>query len=552
MSKKNIAIVLFILFLILNTIKIAFFDSLLIFQSTTLSLSLFNSGIIVKFLAVSLVFILISRLNRPFLFIFAYCFQLLYMFANLSYHIASEGYLHITQYFGLFSETMELVKHSAVPANNSSGFLFIDTLLFIAVVFLYKDINFINKKFVFKKALVVFTCTLVFFAYKWQSVEAKERPAAILNDRYSCDNNVVHKYGLLAFNIVDILNLKDANNRIKRINYGREINGIASDSAKPCIVMIQVESMDSYIVKTKHHNEWVTPFLHSLTKKCIYYPYVLSFHKAGSTSDCEFSVINGIEPFDDYPAMKLRDYNYPNSLVKPLKAAGYEAVAFHGNRGTYFNRNIALKKMGFNMFYDMQAMNLPEQGWGASDGDVFDFTMDKLKSLQKPFFCYIITMSSHEPFTLVNSYYTNNRYNDIKDNATANYFRAFSYVDGQLERFVNHVKKEYKNSYIFIYGDHTPPIENGDGYKRASFTANNELYEFVPLFLLTPMGTIYEEKSSAAMFTDFAATVLPSSQIDFKIHSPGRDLTAFPHDSNRLSYLDEKFSRNELFKLIRQ
>ncbi len=64
----------------------------------------------------------------------------------------------------------------------------------------------------------------------------------------------------------------------------------------------------------------------------VYFPYLLSYHFAGGTSDCEVAVLNSIEPLTSEPTMKLYDYGYPNSLVKRLETAGYHTLAFHGNR----------------------------------------------------------------------------------------------------------------------------------------------------------------------------------------------------------------------------
>jgi Phosphoglycerol transferase and related proteins, alkaline phosphatase superfamily len=285
----------------------------------------------------------------------------------------------------------------------------------------------------------------------------------------------------------------------------------------------------------------------------VYYPYTLSYHKAGSTSDCEFSTINGVEPFDDYPSIKIRNYDYPNSLLKPLTSAGYSAVAFHGNKGTYFNRNIAFKKMGFSAFYDLAAMGLTERVWGASDGDVFNYVKGALAAQngKAPFFYYIITMSSHEPFNFVKSYYRTAHYDAIIDESSRNYYTAMSYVDGQIKDFVEYVRTTQKNTYIIIYGDHTPIIKKSF-YKRASFMSNAKLFEFVPLYILTPGKTIYHENKRIASFLDIAPTLLTASKIAFSIKSNGDDLLAALHGQDKIMYSGTLYSRADLFSRIQR
>jgi phosphoglycerol transferase MdoB-like AlkP superfamily enzyme len=103
-------------------------------------------------------------------------------------------------------------------------------------------------------------------------------------------------------------------------------------------------------------------------------------------------------------------------------------MAFHGNIGSYYDRNIAYPKMGYEKFYDIKGMGLKEEGWGAPDSDVFNYAENKMKSLKQPFFTYAITMSSHGPFTNVNNYYNNSNYNDVKDQVSRDYMNSMSYV----------------------------------------------------------------------------------------------------------------------------
>ena len=248
--------------------------------------------------------------------------------------------------------------------------------------------------------------------------------------------------------------------------------------------------------------------------------------------------------------MKLRNYENPNSLLRPLSAAGYESAAFHGNLGSYFNRTIALKKMGFGSFYDITAMGLTEKGWGASDGDVFDFVGKMIRKRSTPFFYYIITMSSHEPFTSVNSYYRNDGFDDMHDKTLSDYFRSMAYVDRELEKFIGQVKAIQPNTYFFMYGDHTPPLEPSAAYGKAAFTENGAPLEFVPLFIVTPGGIVYNEQSHVAMFFDFAPTILSASNIPFTIRSPGKNLLAFTDEPSAIPYEEATYRRRELFQRI--
>jgi phosphoglycerol transferase MdoB-like AlkP superfamily enzyme len=383
----------------------------------------------------------------------------------------------------------------------------------------------------------------------------------MMNDRYSSDVSVVKKYGLLTYNLVDLLNYRDARSQAQEFVYGPTFAAIADTSsgdtvsindslpAFPDILIIQVESLDAYIVNYLHRKQFVTPYLSELSKKCMFFPYTLSYHAGGSTSDCEFSTLNSVEPLSNFPSIKLRNYNYANSLLTRLDRHGYSTIAFHGNRGTYFNRNFAFKKMGFQKFYDMFAMNIKEKGWGVPDDTVFAFVRSCLPSQKRPFFYHVITMSSHEPFTLIKPYFQAKRFNDIRDGAKRNYFNSMAYIDRELQRFVSSVKKTYPKTVIFIYGDHTPTLPKC-AYKKAVIRLNDQSLEFVPLFIILPEKRVYHEKRYAASFLDIAPTVLAAAGIKDSIRTNGLNLLSTPLRNKEIPFRGHLYSRKFLYKKI--
>jgi phosphoglycerol transferase MdoB-like AlkP superfamily enzyme len=282
----------------------------------------------------------------------------------------------------------------------------------------------------------------------------------------------------------------------------------------------------------------------------MYFPFTLSYHLAGATSDCEFSVINSVEPFDNYPSIKIRNYSYPNSVLKRLSACGYATEAFHGNRGTYFNRTVAFKKMGFDKFYDMAGMGVPEAGWGATDESVFDFVTAHLAARKKPVFYYIITMCTHEPFIFVKQYYTDNKFNDIKDGARRNYLNSMSYLDKKLKKFITSLRAASPGAVIIMYGDHTPTLPKCD-YSKAAVRKENRLFEYVPLFILLPEKKVYTEHTLAASFLDIAPTILAAGRCNGQILSHGQNLlSAPPLQEKGIPFRKAVYSRRTLFSQI--
>lgn len=308
--------------------------------------------------------------------------------------------------------------------------------------------------------------------------------------------------------------------------------------------------MESSIVRQLHDGNPVMPYLHSLTKQSVYYPYMLAYHFGGGTSDCEFSAINSVEPLVGYPAIKLSSYKAPNSFVKQLAGSSYKAYAFHGNIGRYYNRDIAFRTYGFEEFYDIDKMKLKEVGWGAPDDKVYEFALNKAKESEGPVLSYVITMSSHGPFTNVSNYYNSKMFNNIDDKKLRNYYNSMAYVDKCIEDYVRAIREHFDNAYIFIFGDHTPQILN-ESFTESFIYIDDKRYEFVPLFILTPDNKVYREEQIVASLLDMSPTILNLSGVKYNILSDGIDLlnpgTAAP---GKIPYRGLNWDREELFGRI--
>jgi lipoteichoic acid synthase len=497
-----------------------------------------------------LFFLPAMRLKKPFVLTAIYVLQALFLVVNLTYYFFFESYLHLNQYFELWAETLELMKHRAVPFEPGLLVMFVDLPFFLYIVVAYRRILAFNRTAVFRYSTFVPAVLIVIAFGRWNILK-EGTPLEIMNDRYMSEAQAVKKYGILTFDVMNLLKLRDNRKLISKLESGDKVR-VAPDTTAvdtPNVVCIQVESMDAFIVKRMHKGKPVTPFLNALAKKSVYFPYVLSYHKAGSTSDCEFSCFNSAEPLDHFPSIKIRNYGFPNSAVRRFTAAGYEAAIFHGNKGDYFNRRIAFRKMGFPSFFDMHDMRLKEVCWGAPDGDVFNYMIGRMAETTKPFFYYAITMSSHEPFTFVKPYYSQKRFDNIQDTRARNYFTCMSYVDRELKRLVEWIHANHPCTYIVIYGDHAPGIKKGL-YSQASFKYNDVFFEFVPMFIITPDRQVRHERRYTVSFLDVAPTILGATGRGFEIRTFGRDLLKQEYGSAAIPFRGQNYNRRLLYTMI--
>jgi phosphoglycerol transferase MdoB-like AlkP superfamily enzyme len=540
---------IFLVFAAVNALKISFFYRCLIDVPLLSSFPLLFQSFFRNIILCVFILIFLTRPRRWFWLAGFYLLQTFYMALNLTYHFSLNEYLRFSQFIGLYSEAVDLARNTKVPLDARLWVLAADAPLVIAMIIVYSKFWRVNKRVFFKPALRCAAVAVVAAVLLWnpQSFSSTYNMA----DPSFSDVAMVKKYGLLVFNIADLLNYRKTNEHSLGLRYGPEISAPAVKSKHPDFVLIQVESMGAYIIDRKYKGTFVTPFLHDLSGKCFFFPFALSYHEAGLTTDCEFSVINSLEPLADFPTNRLKNYRYANSMLKRLVKGNYETFVFHGNWGSFDNRNEIFKKMGYDKFYDIAAMGLKEISWGAPDGGVFDFVKTRLPAQREPFLYHIITMSSHEPFTLVNPYYRNELFDSIPDDHSKAYYNSMSYVDGELSSFIKSIRETNPSCYIFMYGDHTP-INSFIVHKKASYTYDSRFFEYVPLFVITPDSRVHCETNCAASFLDIAPTVLSLSGIAYRLRTDGENLLNVPLADGHLPFRGGTYLRSELYAKIKQ
>ncbi len=355
------------------------------------------------------------------------------------------------------------------------------------------------------------------------------------------------KYGTIYTSLVlsDTSNQKDA---VNSIVYGPEII-IPEKSKKHNVITIQVESLTADILYQKYKNKPIMPFLSGLASNNIYYPYLTAQHKTGASSDAEFSAINGVEAIRGFPACQFTIYDYPNSFIRRFPDR-VNTLVFHANTGSYFNRNFNLPAMGFDNFYDIFGMELNENRWGGSDGDLFSFVTKTLKKEKNPYYYHIITMTSHGPFNLVYSVYSEDRFDDIPVKEEKDYFTSMSYVDTVLAKGIREIREIDPEAYIFIYGDHSIKLKGRYYENRSYLFIDSRKFEFVPLVIVSPDSVRYRETQKAVSILDIAVSVLDASGYGGTIKSFGSSLlepelinSTFPNDGTL-------YDRTKIFSLI--
>ena len=228
------------------------------------------------------------------------------------------------------------------------------------------------------------------------------------------------------------------------------------------VIVIHLESFQQFLINYKLNDKEVTPFLNSLYNSKETYSFANFFNQVGQgkTSDAEnmletstyglsqgslFSILGTDNTFEGAPAILDQ-------------SQGYTSAVFHGNSGSFWNRNNVYKNLGYNYFFDSSyyntdANNLTE--YGLKDKLLFHDSIKYLERLQQPFYAKFVTVSNHFPFTLDDQNTSFDKAN-TSDASINNYFVTAHYLDQAVQEFFEYLKKSglYDNSIIVLYGDH--------------------------------------------------------------------------------------------------
>ncbi len=290
----------------------------------------------------------------------------------------------------------------------------------------------------------------------------------------------------------------------------RTTNSLTGIAKGKNVIMIQIESLGGFVINQKINNKEITPNLNKLAKNSRFFPNDRFLIAAGHTSDTDFVSNSSYFPLPDAATFVRYGQDNFSSLPKTLISNGYSAYAYHGFNRNFWNRNVALNSLGYQKFY--AADNYPKDwkiNMGLNDGTFLDKTADYIKKQPKPNLSYVITLSTHVPFS------TNDQMKDlgvkISDypDQVGGYLENINYTDRMLGKFFDKLKLEglYDDSLILVYGDHTPVLP---AFKAGTVSYDPETVQEkeVPLIVKLPNETLGITYKNQGTHLDIMPTIL--------------------------------------------
>jgi len=229
------------------------------------------------------------------------------------------------------------------------------------------------------------------------------------------------------------------------------------------LILIQVESLESQVLLRTVDGKEITPNLNKLISRSLFFPNIKEQVREGNSSDAEFMVNTSLYPVDEGVVFyRFYDRVYDDSLPNILKGRGYQSIAAHGDRETFWNRNVMYPQMGYDMFWGIEKFDQNDMvkmssniGLGLSDESFLKQCETNMETLKEPYMISLITLTSHSPFVIPDEV-KKACFDGVENEAVRRYLESMAYVDGAIGDFVKALDDNgtLNRSLLVIYGDH--------------------------------------------------------------------------------------------------
>lgn len=391
----------------------------------------------------------------------------LIMFADVLYLRYYSQFLTI-QLLPILKNNVSNLKDSVFSLVKLKDFLiFINFPLAIMVLVYIKNIHRKNKSYIILNILSVMIIAVIAFA---NINIRKDIKAEVLEYTYDL-KSIADEFGLVYYHYKDIstaiINRNDKKNLTdERINEIKSFFSNTSEEDKnhklrgsakgKNLIMVQGEALQNFVVGLKVNGKEVTPNLNKLVKESLYFSEIYAQTAGGNTSDAEFMANNSLYPASAGAAYFTYPNNNYNALPNILKKEGYYSAAMHAFTNTFWNREIVYNKFGFDKFYYNNSYSTDKSiVWGINDKDFFVESIAHIRDTPKPFYSFMITVTTHYPFGYF-SHENKIHTGDFEGTQIDDYIEDMVFLDDAIGMLIKKLKEEglYDETMVVIYGDH--------------------------------------------------------------------------------------------------
>ncbi|MGY3765147.1 LTA synthase family protein [Vagococcus vulneris] len=407
-----------------------------------------------------------------------YFFTTLLLFSNVVYYREFTDFITVNTMLGAGKVSSGLGESAAKMFRPYDVIYWIDLITLIGLLG-FKVIKIDPRPIKARTAVAVTSFSILMFSINLTLAEA-DRPE-LLKRTFSRDH-IVKYLGMNAFTVYDGVQTYNASQRRAQASENDLMdveNYVKDHYAKPSddmfgiakgknVVYIHLESFQQFLIDYKLKDEngvehEVTPFLNKLYHSNETFSFDNNFHQVGSgkTSDSETLLENSFFGLGQGPLFtQLGDKNTFQAASNILKQNGnYTSAVFHGNNGSFWNRNETYKHLGYDYFFDSSYYDVNENNsfqYGLHDKPFMQQSVQYLEHLQQPFYTKFISVTNHYPYSQLKGDEGGFPHANTPDSTINGYFATANYLDKAIEEFFNYLKSSglYDNTMVIMYGDH--------------------------------------------------------------------------------------------------
>jgi len=303
------------------------------------------------------------------------------------------------------------------------------------------------------------------------------------------------------------------------------------------LVMIQVESLQEFVIGFRVGDQEITPFLNSLAGENLRFTNVIDQTEEGRSSDSELATQVSLLPPDRGAAAFLYADNDYIGLASILAEHGYRTASAVPFDGGFWNRRVTHRAYGYESSRFAEDFSAGEKiGWGLNDRAFLSQAVERMAELGEPWCAYLLTLSLHHPFDGFPEHRKLLDVGEWEGTPFGNYLHTMHHFDHALSDFVTALDEAglMDRSVIALWGDHDAGFEWRSEIAAAMGVPHNAagwfLSQQVPLVIRLPGAAARDELiRTPAGHADVAPTLLALLGVDPARYAfVGRNLLGSP------------------------
>ena len=235
------------------------------------------------------------------------------------------------------------------------------------------------------------------------------------------------------------------------------------------LIIVQLESfMDPLLIEGAQYSEDPIATFRALTEVAPHGYMTVPTFGAGTVMT-EFEVLTSISMSalkpGEIPYDQLLCTTPVQSLATIFNSFGYQTTFLHNYEGNFYNRHIAIRNLGFDVYVPLEYMagnHGVHQIDKTDDGLLFDYVIKALEQSEEQDFIYAVTAGTHQPYSLTEGesaeIIVSGTLSDDYRLPLQDYVNRMHSLDIQIARLVAYINQSDEPTLLVFFSDHLPNL----------------------------------------------------------------------------------------------